>query len=234
MRKSRHASFAFALFLCAPLAGCVDDLLIGSTTALSLSDAAALDATTPIDLEDGSAQAPSDDGSAPVPSDAGTAQDASDDAGDPFDADASEDGGCDGGYLECEDDDGVLGPCAASICVIINVGPIGGSALCAAGEAPVCWEVGDGSCATVCKPEVACGRGEQACADDEYCHFADGSCQGATVCAPLPIHACREPAPDQETCGCDGATYASQCQAAELHVSVQGGFGACGSIPFTP
>lgn len=200
---------------------CVDDVLVGNTrSALELDAGDSSAAPLPDGSPDGAAPTP--DGSANEP-----------DAGDGPDArmpDASEpDGSCaDGGYLECDDLDGVLGPCPSAGCgdIVISVAPV-----CDAGETQVCWEVGDGSCALQCRPRVDCARDPGACGDTGYCFHAQLACGGAAVCAPSPTRCLPEASP-QPVCGCDGVTYESACEAASARQSLLSG--ASGCLPPAP
>jgi hypothetical protein len=78
--------------------------------------------------------------------------------------------------------------------------------------------------------EVACGGAlGNVCRDFEYCHFEEtDSCGwfGALgVCRTMPEHCSGVYDP---VCGCNGATYASQCTAAHNGISVQFSEGGCG------
>ncbi|HEY8430582.1 MAG TPA: hypothetical protein VIL20_19515 [Sandaracinaceae bacterium] len=112
-----------------------------------------------------------------------------------------------------------------------DAGPVRcGAVLCAPGQ--VCCNSScnlcappDAACATVlctheCTSDADCGPGE-------FCRFPDGACGGAGLCTAL-VSECRDVV--QETCGCDGVTYLSPCDAFAAGVSVRHD-GACRAEP---
>ncbi len=67
-----------------------------------------------------------------------------------------------------------------------------------------------------CEGTNACENNDQ-CAGKSYCAKPDGACDGAGECAPMP-DVC--PAIYAPVCGCNGATYGNECEAAAAGLTV--------------
>jgi hypothetical protein len=79
-----------------------------------------------------------------------------------------------------------------------------------------------GSCNVKNGQEVSCKLNEH-CGATQYCHFI-GTCgtggSGLGLCKERPL-TCAPPG-NYQSCGCDGTTYASVCEAAKAGVSTKG------------
>jgi hypothetical protein len=67
-----------------------------------------------------------------------------------------------------------------------------------------------------------CTSSSSCAGDGRYCMFAEGTCttKGATgMCSSAPT-SCPPPGAGATVCGCDGATYSSECVAALAGISI--------------
>ncbi len=109
-----------------------------------------------------------------------------------------------------------------------------GRVLCAPGQVCCSESCGicgspDGACPAIeCLPDDCFSNAD--CPATHYCNWPGGGCatDGPGVCTPRPDGAC--PPEVRETCGCDGVTYTSPCDAATQGVSVLHD-GACETSP---
>lgn len=89
------------------------------------------------------------------------------------------------------------------------------------GSTRVCWpRPNENACAFTCEPAPRCGRaGDEPCPASTFCLFSlpgerCGVGAAGGFCAPYP-RSCAHAA-QGSACGCDGVTYASECDAARI------------------
>lgn len=111
-------------------------------------------------------------------------------------------------------DAGSFEPCGHTSC--------GPGTVCCNASCGICTPPGLGCLAVECAESCTSNAD---CAATEYCAVSQGSCGGEGTCVPRAT-VC--PAVIRESCGCDGVTYTSPCDASASGVNVRSD-GACES-----